>query len=557
MSNVKQSRAKALFLAVILALFATGNLVRPLSAANETTTETKLSRDYVAAMETIREHYVEQVDYEQLNRNGIQGMLHVLDPHSNFFDRKGFAEMNSEQRSHYYGIGAQIAPRNGGTFIIEPFQGTPAARAGLRYGDHIVNIDGQDTSTWSSDKVRNLLRGDRGTQVKVTVRRVGVDQPVAVTIQRDSVALPSITNYYNVRPGIGYIGLTRGFHSTTTEELTAAMADLREHGAASFVLDLRNNPGGYLDQAIKVADKLLQKGQVIVSVKGRVGRNFDNSVTAETGATEDFPLVVLIDGGTASASEIVAGAVQDHDRGLIIGENSFGKGLVQHIYPLPGATGLTLTIARYYTPSGRLIQRDYSNGSFYEYLTHRVAPGVNVTSGTDAEAKSRKDEHHTDLGRNVFGGGGIEPDISVKTEDILTRDQFRLYSGLFMFVRELMAGKVASAADFKRAGLEYDHKLKPNEFLITDATLKAYRDFMGVYIKDHADAGLTQAMVDDNVVWARKQIRHEALVAAYGSDRAQEAEADLDLQLQRALTELPNAAQLSSRAWQRPRSGRN
>src|SRR5262249_11977872 len=195
-----------------------------------------------------------------------------------------------------------------------------------------------------------------------------------------------------------------------------------------------------------------------VSVKGRQGRNFDNSVTAETGATEDFPLVILIDGGTASASEIVAGAVQDHDRGLIIGENSFGKGLVQHIYPLPGATGLTLTIARYYTPSGRLIQRDYSNGSFYEYLTHRAAP---ATLNPDAEVKTRKDEHHTDLGRNVFGGGGIEPDITVKSTDILTRDQFRLYPGLFMFVRELMGGKVASAPEFKRGGIEYNHKLKP------------------------------------------------------------------------------------------------
>lgn len=534
---------------VALVVAASAFLFNPAAASQESTQQIRLRRDFVNAMERIRANYVEEVEYSALARSGIQGMLRVLDPHSNYFDQRAFAEMNSEQRSHYFGIGAQIAVRRRGTYILETFNGTPAARAGLRYGDHIIAVDGKDTSNWPSDKVRGVLRGERLTSVKVTVERAGVAEPITVTINRDAVALPSITSYYLARPDVGYINLSRGFHSTTNEELTRIMAELTERGASSFVLDLRGNPGGYLDQAIKVADRFLQRGQVIVSVRGREGKNFDKELTAETGATEHFPLVVLINRDSASASEIVAGAIQDHDRGLIVGESSFGKGLVQHIFPLRDGSGLTLTIARYYTPSGRLIQRDYSSGSLFEYHFRREQPG-----GGEKLAKPRADEKKTDLGRTVYGGGGIEPDIKLENADTFSALQGRLYNGLFMFSRDLTGGQVPGLTKFKINGINFEPGNKPEPYWISDDVLKAYQTFMAKYIADNPDYGLTQAQVDSELVWARKQIRQEVLWAAYGFDKMQQYANDLDLQLQRAIAELPNSNLLSLRSWRAPSS---
>ena len=541
-----------LIFGMMVALIASSALVRPGASAQQQRqpqqqpdpATKKLWQDYVAAAEVIRNNYVEPVEYEALTKSAIQGMLRTLDPHSNYYDPKSFTEMRLEQRSQYYGIGATIAQRQGGVYILEPLgKTTPAARAGLRYGDRIVAIDGKSTEQWNSDQVRGTLRGERGTKVKVSVERAGVAEPVTVALERGAVDLPSISAVYTVRPGIGYINLQRGFHSTTTDELTAAIAQLKEQGAGSLVLDLRSNPGGFLDQAIKVSDKFIQRGQVVLSVRGREGRSWDRELQAESGSPETLPLVVLINGQTASASEIVAGAVQDHDRGLIVGEGSFGKGLVQTIFPLYGGAGLTLTTARYYTPSGRLIQRDYSNGSFYEYIFRRNSGGE-----PGAAVKPKQEERRTDLGRTVFGGGGIEPDIKVAASE-LTRPQIQLWStGLFMFVRELTAGKVAAAPNFKLNGIEFNHTPRPNEFPITDEIVKAYRDFMTDYVAKHPELNLSLATVDENLDWARKQLRQEVLVAAYGFDTAQRMLADQDPQLQRAIAELPNAAQLAERA---------
>ncbi len=521
----------------------TGILIGP-ARASQAITQQRMSRDFLNAMEIVRTNYFDELEYAALTRTGIQGMLRVLDPHSNYFDRRAFSEMNSEQRSHYFGIGAQIAVRKRGTYILETFDGTPAARAGLRYGDHIVAIDGKDTSSWSSDRVRSLLRGERLTSVQVGVRRAGVVEPITVSINRDSVALPSITSYYLARPQIGYINLSRGFHSTTNEELTRVMAQLTERGANSFILDLRGNPGGYLDQAIKVADRFLKRGQVIVSVRGREGKNFDKQLTAEVGATEHIPLVILINRDSASASEIVAGAIQDHDRGLIVGESSFGKGLVQHIFPLREGSGLTLTIARYYTPSGRLIQRDYSSGSLFEYHFRREQPG-----GADKPQKERADPRRTDLGRTVYGGGGIEPDIKLENADTFNPIQGRLYNGLFMFTRELTSGQIAGLEKYKVSGIKYAPGPNPEPYWISDDVLKAYRVFMSRFLQENPEYSLTDTHLENELVWARKQIRQEVLWAAYGFDKMQQYANDLDLQLQRAIVELPNSAQLSARAW--------
>lgn len=530
-----------------LALMLVAALILPtLVAAQEGTAARRISDDYQKAADIIRKNYVTDVDEETLSKVAIQGMLKTLDPHSDYLDPKSFREFNDKQHSQYFGIGALIGTRNRVTYVLEPFKGSPASRAGLRYGDHIVAIDGKDTSDWSSDKVRNLLLGERGTQITVSVKRLGVAEPIKATITRDGIWRPSIPNYYLVKPGVGYIGLTSGFQATTSRELANAIAQLREEGAESFILDLRGNGGGYLDQGIRVCDQFLQRGQSIVSTRGRPGKSFDQDEIARVGASDNFPLVILVDRQTASASEIVAGAIQDHDRGLIVGEQTFGKGLVQRIFPLINGGGLILTIAHYYTPSGRLIQRDYSNGSLFEYYYRRSANGETVSE------PKRTDERKTDLGRIVYGGGGIEPDVKVENpEYFLTGAQVRLGHAIFLFSRELVAGQVQGASGFKLNGIAYDHKLKASEFVVSDEILKSFREFAVKFYKDNPDYGLTAAAVDSNLAWSRKQIRYEVLTAAYGTDRASQGIAEFDVQLQRAVTEIPNAADLAQRSWRR------
>jgi carboxyl-terminal processing protease len=540
---------------IFLALIVCGAIIQAqlATAQDSRTQQSKLSGDYQKALEIVRQNYVVELDQETLAKAAIQGMLKSLDPHSDYMDSKAFREFNEKQHSQYFGIGSSIGTRNRVTYVLEPFKDSPASRSGLRYGDQIVGVNGEDTSAWPSDRVRNQLLGPRGTQVTVAVKRPGVDEPITTTITRDGIWLPSIPNYYLVKPGVGYIGLTRNFQATTSEEMTSAMAALREKGAESFILDLRGNGGGYLEQAIKVVDKFLQRGQTIVSVRGRPGRGFDQDAIAENGATQNFPLVVLTDGRSASASEIVAGAIQDHDRGLIIGEPTFGKGLVQRIFQIPTSTGpaaLTLTIAHYYTPSGRLIQRDYSNGSIFDYYARRSA------TGDTAPPRNASDERKTDLGRTVYGGGGIEPDIKINSLDFFTPENFtppqgRIFHGVFLFVRQLINGQVAGHPEFKLNGLEYDHKLKPNEFLVTDDVLKSFKEFASKFFRENPDFDVTPAMIEDNIVWIRARIRYEVLTAAYGTDKAQQALSDIDLQLQRGITEMPNSAELSARSWRR------
>jgi carboxyl-terminal processing protease len=544
---VKNKRPRVLFFTfATIVLFVVISTIGNQAATDsrDTAAQDKLAGDYIQAMELIREKYVEQPDYELLTTNAIQGMLRTLDPHSGYYDRKSFDEMRLEQRSQYYGIGASVQQRHGGVYIIEPFNDTPAAKAGLHYGDLILKIDGESTEGWDSTQVQNHLRGELGTEVKISVRRSGVAEPVTVMLERGAIDLPSISNIYMVRPGIGYIALSRGFHSTTSDELTAAIATLKAQRMESLVLDLRDNPGGFLDQAIRVADKFLHRGQTIVSVRGREGRGENaRDWPAESGAPETFPLVTLIDDGTASASEIVTGAIQDHDRGLVVGVPSFGKGLVQTIYPLTEGAGLTLTTARYYTPSGRLIQRDYSNGSTYEYHFHR-----NVNGDGETAAKPKNDIRRTDLGRTVYGGGGIDPDIKLEEPKITNLQATIWTTGLFLFVRELMAGQISAGANFKRDATEFDHMPKPNEFIITDAIMRAYREFMTDFTAKNQDLGLTMKMVDENLDWSRKKIREEALIAAYGVDMEKRMTNESDVQLQRAIAELPNSAQLAERA---------
>jgi len=546
MNKSGQKPTIAIFFAMLIcAMIALPTLVNAQDAASRQ----RLIDQYQKALDIIREKYIVELDQEALTKSAIQGMLKSLDPHSDYMDRKTFREFIEKQNSEYYGIGSYVRTINQATYIVEPFKGSPASRAGFRYGDQIVAVDGKDTSSWGSQRVSELLLGPRGTQVTVTVKRLGVAEPLTAKITRDSIYRPSIPNFYLIKPNIGYIGLTRSFQSTTSEELERAMEVLRAKGADRFILDLRNNNGGYLDQAIRVCDQFLKRGQSIVVVRGRGGRSNNQNAIAENGTDENFPLIVMIDRYSASASEIVAGAIQDHDRGLIVGEPSFGKGLVQGIFPIPNSGALILTIAHYYTPSGRLIQRDYSNGSLFEYYYRRSANGATAT-------KPRTDEKKTDLGRTVYGGGGIEPDIKVDNEPGITPVQSRLYDALCLFVRELISGEVEGYQQFKLDGIKYDHDLQANEYAIDDDLMKLYRDFADEFYKATPSYGVTTAMIDDNpnLVWARNQIRREVLLAAYGGDRAEQGMAMLDLQLQRAVSEMPKAEDLAMRSARRGRT---
>ena len=485
---------------------------RPNRAA-PTAATAALERDFNEALRMIEEQYVDgqKLNYNDVFKSSIIGMLRSLDPHSNYYDKEEFNELKTDQRSEYFGIGASIQNYIHGedtdTYITATFEGSPAARAGLRYGDRIVEVDGVKMTGKTSLEVRDKIRGPRNSTVRLTLERAADKRIEKVDIVRDAVPQPSIPDAYMLKPGVGYIDMTRGFNYTTTDELLDALERLHAKGMTSLVLDLRNNPGGFLDQAIHVAEVFLRNGQLILTQKGRNGYR-DNTYESRNSAPDMTPLVILVNENTASASEIVAGAMQDHDRALIVGQTTFGKGLVQSIIPLEYGAGLTLTSAKYYTPSGRLIQRDYSNGDFYDYYTHGAGIGREPVT---TPAKPVGPEKKTDTGRAVYGGGGISPDESVNPRTV-NLTQRRLLSPVFAFTRELVNGRVRGFESSRIAGLNYRGELQPDEFRITDALFKAFRDFA------LADPGfkVTPAMIDRNRSFIELELRFNLATAAYG-----------------------------------------
>jgi carboxyl-terminal processing protease len=376
--------------------------------------------------------------------------------------------------------------------------------------------------------------------VKITLERAADKRIEKIDIVRDAVPQPSIPDAYMLEPGVGYIDMTRGFNYTTTDELFDALDRLHAKGMNALVLDLRNNPGGFLDQAIHVAEVFLRSGQLILTQKGRNGFR-DNTYESRNNAPDMTPLVILVNENTASASEIVAGAMQDHDRAVIVGQTSFGKGLVQSIIPLEHGAALTLTSAKYYTPSGRLIQRDYTEGGFYDYYTH----GAGVARERRQEpAKPVGQETKTDTGRAVYGGGGISPDESEKPRTI-NLSQRRLLSPLFAFTRELVNGRIRGLESSKIAGgIRFRHELQPEDFKVTEAMVKAFRDFI---VADPAYK-VTAAMVDRNRAFVESELRFNIVTAAYGrtiGDRV--FITSHDPQIAKALEVVPKARELSKR----------
>jgi carboxyl-terminal processing protease len=505
-----------------------------------------VKQDFDEALAIVQEHYIDgnKLDYNAAYKSSIMGMLRTLDPHSNYFDKQEFDEMKTDQRSEYYGIGASIQNYLIGdkvdTYVTGTFPHSPANRAGLRFGDRIDSVDGTDMHGKGSPEVRDKIRGPRGTQVKVTVTRASNGQKETVEITRDAVPQPSVPDAYMLRQGVGYIDMTRGFNYDTAEGLQAALEDLHAKGMTSLVLDLRNNPGGFLDQAIRVAETFLPAGQLILTQKGRDGLN-DRVYKSENTDPDKTPLVILVNEFTASASEIVAGAMQDHDRAFIVGETSFGKGLVQSIIPLEYGAGLTLTSAKYYTPSGRLIQRDYSDGGFYNYIYR----GGSLNQGNkDQQPKVAGPASHTDTGRPVYGGGGILPDEITKPAPFTTA-QGRLRNPLFFFARDLANGRVAGFDRYRiERGIEFGHDLQTSDFPVTDALYKSFKDYVA---KDPNWKALS-LQLDQNRSFVEMQLRFNLVTAAYGTVTSVRVPTKEDPQVAKAIEVVPRARDLAMTA---------
>lgn len=510
----------------------------------------EIEKDYNEAVTTVSDNYVGEIDYEKATQAAVQGMLTTLDPHSNYFPYNEFKKLREDQDSRFYGIGVTIVQHRDGVYIQSAVENTPAARLGLRYGDRILEVDGKDARDWSSEQVSKNVRGGLGKPVTIKVERAGAEAPLDFTLVRDAVPLPSIRNAYMVRSGTGYIGLTGGFQHTTGEELREALTKLKSQGMRQLILDLRGNPGGLLEQAIDVSSEFLPRGQVVVSVKGRGDYNEPIVYKSSGSEPEDVPLVVLINRGTASASEIVAGAIQDHDRGLVVGETSFGKGLVQRVYPLPFNTGLTLTTARYYTPFGRSLQRDYASGSFYDYFVkhneeENKSPQPGAT-GTPPAAVSPVAMSHTGpavktaAGRTFYGGGGISPDIEQKPLNF-TPQRAKVAEAAFQFTRQLAAGLVPGLETFKVDKVQYGRNPKASDFAITERVLEAFR----AWVRADAQSQLTPAQLEEESDFVKLRLREEIITAAFSNDAGARVLLDSDPQVLRALEALPDAKRLA------------
>jgi carboxyl-terminal processing protease len=512
------------------------------ASANSRVSSAVVKSDLSEALSVIQDNYIDgkKLDYNSIFKSSISGMLNVLDPHSTYLDAADFAAFKTEQRSQYFGIGATIGDLHQGdqinTYIRATFQGAPAARAGLRFGDKIVAVDAQSMKGKNYAEVRKFLLGPLGTVVKVTVEHAATGQTETVTITRDAVSLPSIPQAYMVRPGVGYVAMTGGFNTTTADEFQTALQDLHSRGMNMLVLDLRGNRGGLLIQAVRVANMFLQRGQLIVTQKGRI-RGSTEPFAALNDSPDPIPLVVLVNGETASAAEIVAGALQDHDRALIVGESTFGKGLVQLPIQLEYDSALLLTIAKYFTPSGRLIQRDYSNGGFYDYYTR----GGLSNNKEATPALPVGPESHTDTGRAVYGGGGIAPDEIAKPIKT-TLAENRLVDPIFAFALELTTGRVAGFENYKvQRAIEYDHDLQPTDFPVTEALFKELTRFVATKPVFKA----TPEQLDRMRPYVEKQLRYDLATAAYGSMTALQVLNESDPQIARAVDAMPRARELA------------
>jgi carboxyl-terminal processing protease len=522
--QITPSSARGIVLLIVV-LAASALLGGLLSSAGATASNPDDLQDSVkqltSVLAVVERNYADPVDVDKAIYDGaIPGMLHVLDPHSNFFDPKEYALFREEQVGKYYGVGMTVSTRENQTVVVAPFVGSPAFKAGIRPGDVILKVDGKSCDNLSTTEVANMLKGAKGTTVHVAVGREGWDKPIEFTIVRDEIPRPGVEYSAMLKPGIGYVRVTT-FNETTDSDLVDALNKLDYPSLDGLILDLRNNGGGLLSQAVGMADMFLDKGETIVSSHGRVSR--EHTFYADRGNQGlRIPLVVLVNGGTASASEIVSGAIQDHDRGLIVGETTFGKGLVQTQIDLPEDTALLLTTARYYTPSNRLIQRDYKNVTLYDYHYNPQPPKA-------PEVK------FTDSGRKVYGGGGITPDDVVPEPKADDFQQLLYRRGVFYPLPQ-------GVGDFVR----YYLGKKPNvtqDFAVNDSVIEQFRNFL---TSEHIK--FTDENIQSNLSWLKWQIKREIFTSVFGQDAGYKVALEDDPQLDKAIELIPQSRALYQNA---------
>jgi carboxyl-terminal processing protease len=519
---VRSSRRSLLLVVFIIVLCGClGAVFGQRVSSNATSGDTEIRdslRTFSQVYDLVEQNYAEPVSADKTIYNGaIPGMLHVLDPHSNFFDPKSYSLLREEQRGKYYGVGMQVGPRNNKVIVIAPFVGTPAYRAGIHPGDVIIAVDGKPTDNMNTQDVAELLKGPKGTTVRITALREGTPKPLDFNVIRDEIPRYSVDLHFLIRPGIGYMHVS-GFQETTEREVQSALDEMGD--LKGLVLDLRQNPGGLLSEGVGVADKFLRKGSVIVS---HHGRSSPEKVyrAAHGNSGKDYPIVVLVNRGTASAAEIVAGAIQDHDRGLIIGETTFGKGLVQTVYPLSENTGLALTTAKYYTPSGRLIQREYTGVSLYDYYYSRDNSAGDNKNNANREVKT------TDSGRTVYGGGGINPDVKVQTpKQNHFQDTLIQHYAFFNFAKRYVI----------------NHQV-PKIFAVDDPVMQDFRKFL-----TEEKIPFTEQELADVNEWVRSNIKSEIFIDAFGQEEGLKVRAESDPQVQKGLELMPEAKQLADNA---------
>ncbi|HTW22701.1 MAG TPA: S41 family peptidase [Candidatus Baltobacteraceae bacterium] len=478
-------------------------------------------KSFTHVLSVVQRNYADPVDTDKVIYDGaIPGMLHVLDPHSNFFDPKQYALFREEQEGKYYGVGMIVEQRDNQTVVQAPFVNSPAYKAGIRPGDTILKVDGKLCTGLTTNQVADMLKGAKGTPVHISLGREGWDKPIEVTVVRDEIPRPGVEYSEMAKPGIGYVHVST-FNETTDDDLKAALKQLDWSKLDGLVIDLRDNGGGLLNQAVGMADLFLDKNELVVSHRGRSSPERPY-YAVEGNQGIDVPLVVLVNSGSASASEIVSGAIQDHDRGLIVGETTFGKGLVQTQFPLSEDTALLLTTARYYTPSGRLIQRNYKNVTLYDYHYNPQRP-------------SKPDVKLTDTGRQVYGEGGITPDVVVAAPKA---DPFQE----LVEERGVLYPLPAGVGDFARYYLGENRQVT-KDFQVDDAVLA---DFQKYLTQQHIS--FTQDEIQQNAPWLKWEIKREIFTTVFGLDAGYKVQLDNDPQLQRAIESLPQAKALYATA---------
>jgi carboxyl-terminal processing protease len=501
-------------------------------------------RVYAAALAAVESRYVEPVDSlcseptvcgsEALVYESIDGMLRTLDPHSSFFSPKQFAQMRERQEGRYFGIGISIVSVGGDVTVTALFEGSPAYRAGIRRGDVITKVGDEDARGWTTDDVVKRVKGPKGTSVVLTLRRPGLDTPIILTVERDEIKIATVQTAFMLAPGTGYIYL-HDFAETSNAELGDALSKLKGEGMQRLVLDLRDNPGGPLDQAIAIANRFLHNGQVIVSTRGRIpNSDADYKADHEGGYTRD-PMIMLVNRGSASASEIVTGAMQDHDRALVVGETTFGKALVQSVYPISNGAGLALTTGRYYTPSGRMIQRPW-DASFDDYLTYSQHDQTGQWRHDPSQLK------YTDGHRSVYSGGGIEPDhFIVGPVDGFNPSRFsRLLAGSSFSAFAGFAERFSREGDTRpgsKAGPD-SHRVSPG-WTLTDAMLDEFHQYL---VDRHVK--IDEAALQADRPFVKAMIHYEVDVDLFGVEEARRNLSKVDPQLLAATGYFDEAAHL-------------